>query len=129
MKPKEVVLDKGYKANQTLPTMFTLVKENKIVAVMSSNVNDLLYGILPGAEQEMADILNEFSVKQKLDTEFRFCGKEVKQKEAKEVQVFAAKIQGSLERTLNQPDFAALNPETQSWIRKAMSQTVLEENF
>ena len=27
----------------------------------------------------MADILNEFSVKQKLDTEFRFCGKEVKQ--------------------------------------------------
>ena len=33
LKLKTVVLDKGYKANQILPTMFTLVKENKVVAV------------------------------------------------------------------------------------------------
>ena len=38
---------------------------------------DLLYGSLPEAEQEMKDILAEFQVKQVLDTEFRFCGKEV----------------------------------------------------
>ena len=75
LKLKKVVFDKGYHANQILPTMFTLVKLNKIVAVMSSNVDDLLYGSLPEAEQEMKDILAEFSVKQKLDTEFRFCGK------------------------------------------------------
>ena len=56
--------------------MFKLVKLDKIVAVMSSNVDDLLYGSLPDAEQEMIDVLAEFSVKQKLESEFRFCGKE-----------------------------------------------------
>ena len=42
-------------------------------------MDDLLYGSLPKAEQELKDILAEFSVKQKLESEFRFCGKEVKQ--------------------------------------------------
>ena len=48
---------------------------------MSSNVDDLLYGSHPDAEQEIDDVLKEFSVKQKLEGEFRFCGKEIKQQD------------------------------------------------
>jgi len=55
------------------------VKDGRLVAVMSSNVDELLYGSLSEAEAEIKEILSEFSVKQVLDTEFRFCGKEVKQ--------------------------------------------------
>ena len=59
--------------------MFTSVNDGKIQAVMLSNVDDLLYGRLPEAEPESKDILAEFQVNQVLDTEFRFCGKEVVQ--------------------------------------------------
>ena len=89
LKLKEVVLSRGYTANKILPTMFSLVKDGEIRAVMSSNVDDLLYGSLPGAEEEIQDILKEFSVKQVLDTEFRFCGKEVKQLEDMSILVTA----------------------------------------
>ena len=58
--------------------MFTLRKEGKIIGVMSSNVDDLLYGSLPEAENMMKDILETFAVQEHNEGEFRFCGKEVK---------------------------------------------------
>ena len=73
---KEVVLSKG--SNQILPTMFTLRKEGKIIGVMSSNVDDLLYGSLPEAENMMKGILETFAVREHNEGEFRFCGTEVK---------------------------------------------------
>ena len=78
---KEVVLDAGYTSNQILPTMFTLVKDGQIVGVMSSNVDDLLHGELPGHESAMNKILETFAVRDQQVGEFRFCGKEVKQDE------------------------------------------------
>ena len=89
LKLKEVVLSRGYKTNKILPTMFTLVKDGKIRAVMSSNVDDLLYGSRPGFDAEIRENLDEFQVKQILDTEFRFCGKEVKQLEDMSILVTA----------------------------------------
>ena len=44
--------------------MFTLRKEGKIIGVMSSNADDLLYGSLPEAENMMKDILETFSVRE-----------------------------------------------------------------
>ena len=46
---------------------------------MSSNVDDLLHGELPGHEGVMKDILDAFAVREENEGEFRFCGKEVKQ--------------------------------------------------
>ncbi len=46
---------------------------------MSSNVDDLLYGSLPGHEQAMNDILDTFSVRERNNAPFRFCGTEVVQ--------------------------------------------------
>ena len=49
-----------------------LVKDGKIGGVVSSNVDDLLYGSLLDFEQEIDDVLKEFKVKQKAEGEFRY---------------------------------------------------------
>ena len=62
--------------------MFSLRdSDNKIVAVMSSNVDDLLYGSKPGHEGAMEKVLDTFSVRERNEAPFRFCGKEVVQHE------------------------------------------------
>ena len=79
MKLKEVVIEQGYTLNMILPTMITLRKRRKIASVLSSNVDDLLYGSLPGHEEAVQKILQTFDVKEQNEGEFRFCGKEFKQ--------------------------------------------------
>ena len=59
LKLKEAVIEQGYTLNMILPTMFTLRKESKIVSVLSSNVDDLLYGSLPGHEEAVQKIRTE----------------------------------------------------------------------
>jgi len=87
---KEVALDNGYSLNKILPTMFSLRDtDNKLVGVMSSNVDDLLYGNLPGHEKQMNDILDTFSVRERNEAPFRFCGKEVVQHEDYSITVTA----------------------------------------
>jgi hypothetical protein len=86
---KEVVMENGYALNQILPTMFVLRHMGRIVGTMSSNVDDLLYGSLPEYEQVMNNILDEFSVKEKNATRFRFCGKEVVQHDDMSITVTA----------------------------------------
>ena len=79
MQLEEVVLSKGYTLNKILPTMFALRKNGKIVGVMSSNVDDLLHGELPEAEEDMKNMIEEFAIRQQEEDSFRFCGKEVVQ--------------------------------------------------
>ena len=66
--------------NKILPTMFALRDSHeKIVGVMSSNVDDLLFGSLPDSEGPMDKILDKFSVRDRSEKSFRFCGKEIVQ--------------------------------------------------
>ena len=76
---QEVATAENFTVNKILPTMFTLRVEEKIVGVMSSNVDDLLYGNLPGYEGPMQRILDTFAVRESKEAPFRFCGKEVVQ--------------------------------------------------
>ena len=79
---KDVTLEKGYTLNKILPTMFSLRDtDNKIAGVMYSNVDDLLHGNLPGHGTQMKEILDTFSVRERNEAPFRFCGKEVVQHE------------------------------------------------
>ncbi len=48
---------------------------------MSSNVDDLLYGSLPEYEGAINEISDAFSVRERNEAPFRFCGKEVVQHE------------------------------------------------
>ena len=62
--------------------MFTLRDdESRIIAVMSSNVDDLLYGYLSEAAEARNSVLQQFSVGKEEHGSFRFCGKEFRQDE------------------------------------------------
>ena len=75
---------------QILPTLFTLRnEESKIIAVMSSNMDDLLYGYLPEGAEAMNSVLQQFLVGKEEHTRFRFCGKEFPQDEDFGVRVIA----------------------------------------
>ena len=87
---KEVAIEKGYVLNKILPTLFALRDSNDSIAgVMSSNVDDLLYGSLPDFEGAMEEILDTFSVRERNVAPFRFCGKEVIQDENMNITVTA----------------------------------------
>ena len=76
--------DFGFKfsLNQMLPTLFTLRnEESQIIAMMSSNVDDLLYGNLPERAEVMNSVLQQFLVGKEEHGTFRFCRKEFRQDE------------------------------------------------
>ena len=71
-----------FSLNQILPTLFTLRDdESRIIAVMSSNVDDLLYGFLPEGAEAMNSVLQQFLVGKEEHGTSRFCGKEFRQDE------------------------------------------------
>ena len=55
--------------------------ESRIIAVMSSNVDDLLCGCLPQGAELMNSVLQQFLVGKEEHGTFRFCGKEFRQDE------------------------------------------------
>ena len=72
----------NFSLNQNLPTLFTLRDdESKIIAVMSSNVDDLLYGSLPEGVVATNSVLQQSLVGKEEHGTFRFCGKEFRQDE------------------------------------------------
>ena len=72
----------NYSLNRILPTLFTLRnEESTIIAVMSSDVDDLLYGYLPEGAEATNSVLQQFLVGKEEHNTFRFCGKESQQDE------------------------------------------------
>ena len=66
-----------FSLNQILLTLFSLRDdESRIIAVMSSKVDDLLYGYLPEGAKAMNSVLQQFFVGKEEHGNFRFCGKE-----------------------------------------------------
>ena len=64
-----------FSLNQILPTLFTLRDyESNIIAVMSSNVDNLLYGYLPEGIEAMNSVLQQFLVGKEEHGTFRFYG-------------------------------------------------------
>ena len=69
-----------FSLNKILPTLFTLrSEESKIIALMSSIVDDLLYGYLPEGAGAMNSVFQQFLVEKEEHGTFRFCGKEFRQ--------------------------------------------------
>lgn len=78
---KEIAQHHYYTLNIILPAMSSLQDNGKIVGVMSSNANDLLYGSLPGYESAVDEILDAFSAREQNAAPFSPCSKEVVQHE------------------------------------------------
>ena len=89
LKLKEVIFEQGYTLNQILPTMFTLRKNDKIIGVLSSNVDDILHGEYDEGKEAMQKILDTFAVREQQEGSFRFCGKEVEQDKDYNIKVTA----------------------------------------
>ena len=71
-----------FSLNQILPTLFTLRgNESRIIAVMSSNADDLLHGYLLEEPEAMNSVLQQFLVGKEEHGNFMFCGKEFRQDE------------------------------------------------
>ena len=63
----------NFSLNQIRPTLFTLrSEESKIVAEMSSNVDDLFCGYLPEGAEAMNSVLQQFLVGKEENYSFRF---------------------------------------------------------
>ena len=72
----------NFSLNRILPTLFTLRnEESKIIAVMSSNVDDLLFSYLPEVAEATNSVLQQFLVGKEEHNTFRCCGKEFQQNE------------------------------------------------
>ena len=79
--------------NQILSTLFTLRDdESRVIAVMSSNVDDLQYGYLPEGAEVTNAVLQQFLVGKEEHCTFRFCGKEFRQDEDFDIHVTATKV-------------------------------------
>ena len=79
-----------FSLNQILPTLFTLRDdESNIIAVVSSNVDDLLYGYLPEGIEAMNSVLQQFLVDKEEHGTFRFCGNGFRQDEDFDIHVTA----------------------------------------
>ena len=90
LKLKEVAENHGFKLNRILPTLFSLRdNENKMIGIMTSNVDDLLYGCHEEAEPIVEKMMEEFTVGETAEKDFRFCGKEVAQRDDYSIDVTA----------------------------------------
>ena len=78
---RDQLIHAGYVLNQILPALFSLRNyEGKMIGIMSTNVDDLLYGCLDEGEPYIRAVLDKFPFGKEESGEFRFCGKEVKQR-------------------------------------------------
>ena len=72
----------NFSLKQILPTLSSLRnEESKIIAVISSNVDDMLYGCLPEGAEATNSVLQQFLVGKEEHGTSRFCGKEFRQDE------------------------------------------------
>ena len=82
--------EEGFTLNRILPTLFAFRdNDDKIVGMMTSNVDDLLFGVTGPAEEAMRRVLKGFNVREVQEKSFRFCGKEVVQNDDYSIRVTA----------------------------------------
>ena len=90
MRLSEDMCKEGFTLNRILPTLFAFRDINdNIVGMMTSNVDDLLFGVTGPAEEAMRKVLEGFNVREAQERNFRFCGKEVVQNDDYSIRVTA----------------------------------------
>jgi len=101
----------GFTLNRILPTLFAFRdSDENIVGMMTSNVDDLLFGVTGQAEKAMKKVLEGFNVREAQERNFRFCGKEVVQNDDYSIRV-TAKDNTEKIRPIKIPDKRKLTSE------------------
>ena len=78
---RKVIKGNQSRENQIAKAMYVIEENNEVKAMLITHVDDLCWAIMPGYEQHIDKILEEFVVNDAKiqEGEFRFCGKEIKQ--------------------------------------------------
>ena len=86
---RKVITDNQFRENQIAKATYVIEENNEVKAILITHVGDLCWAIMPGYEQHIDKILEEFVVNDAKiqEGEFRFCGKEIKQLPDKSIHV------------------------------------------
>jgi len=76
---REEIVGAGFREIQISKALYALEKDGKILAVMVTHVDDMMWAAMPEAEANIQKILDSFAVRKVETGKFRFCGKEVHQ--------------------------------------------------
>ena len=89
---KKVLTGIGLHQKSQCKALFTSQEDGDIKVMIACHVDDLLYAVKPGYEHFTGKILEAFHVEKSKISEqnFRFCGREIKQDEQKNIKVTCA---------------------------------------
>ena len=77
---REVTVQVEFREKQISKALYTSTdQKNKVIALICTHVDDMLWADTPGAESAIKRILDTFAVREVEQGTFRFCGKEVTQ--------------------------------------------------
>ena len=77
---REVIVEAGFRENQISKALYSLTdKDGKVIALICTHVDDMLWAAKPEAESAINNIFETFAVRKVEEGKFRFCGKEVTQ--------------------------------------------------
>ena len=78
-KLREVILKCGMTENQVLKATYSIEENGKILAILGTHVDDILWATVPEKQHVIDAILEKFKCGTQEKRNFRYCGKEVRQ--------------------------------------------------
>ena len=85
---RQTCIDAGFTPSSIMPGLFYLRKNERLVGMLCTHVDDILWGCLPEGEENVQKILTSFDMGKIEQTPFRYCGKEVEQDADFTIRVF-----------------------------------------
>jgi hypothetical protein len=76
---REDILATGLRENAIMKALYHMQVDGKIVFMLATHVDDMLWASAPGYEHIAERLLNRFSIKKVEEGKFRFCGREITQ--------------------------------------------------
>ena len=76
---RRVMLEQGFHENLVMNALYSYTRNGKLEALVATHVDDLIWAASGEAEKALSGMKSELSFGTEEDTEFRFCGIEVKQ--------------------------------------------------
>jgi len=76
---REVIQKAGLKPNKIIKALYSLSEDGDCKVMLATHVDDICFACKPGYEHRVKEILDFFDIRKEEDTEFRFCGREIKQ--------------------------------------------------
>ena len=84
---RRVIQEQGLRENQIAKAVYVYEKDGDIKAVLLTHVDDMCWAAKEGWEEPVQKILDTFDVRKVEERNFRFCGKEIVQRDNFDIEV------------------------------------------